>query len=60
MSDSTIIVPVCQREGCNKPLRFNRVYLWIRRDGDVLGEQCVFCEECAAEICREQQRKAQP
>lgn len=41
----------CQREGCGKPLRpQDEVVLWIKRDPQDHGEQCVFCQDCANDI----------
>ena len=51
-TDNRIVVPVCQREGCDKPLRDpnDRVYLLVRERADNTGRQAVFCAACAAEI----------
>ncbi len=44
------ILPVCQREGCEKPLHpKDQVPLLIRRHGEP-EEEAVFCRECAEEI----------
>ena len=49
---SARLVPVCQREGCNKHLHRpnERNYLWVRRDQYDRGTQIVVCDACAAEI----------
>lgn len=52
IEDSAILVPVCQRESCGKPLRDpnDRVYLLVRGNIKDAGDQCVFCRSCASDI----------
>lgn len=46
------IVPVCQREGCNKPLHsmHDRRYFWTRENRTAPPVQVVFCAACFAAL----------
>lgn len=43
------IVPCCQVEDCGAPLIYpnDRIYLWVRKQPDQIGEQIVVCCNCA-------------